>query len=288
MRKRINKPVKVLWVTSFATDMYAVSGKPFIRSFGANRIAGDLLVCTEGVSDDDIRRDLALTDGRPTCGGSRVLFRSLHGSDVLLKFLAKNAEVVPTHLGGSASGECTCAGGPYPPRYKKHAPACIGQWFCRNAFRWFRKFAAITEGLQLAALEKYDTLIWLDADCEFRAKITLATVSKWFAGDSADIFYLKHSREVVEGCCVGYRMTPGGKRILAWIIDEYLSGRFRCRPRWDDSYIVQQAMLANKSVVCRDLARGVGEHAAVVPFSLLHPCIMHDKGRHGRKLGIMT
>lgn len=262
----------LLWVTSFGPDMYAASGRALLDSFVSRRPDGRLLAAVEGLEPASVVRP-----------GVDVL--SLDGDPFLVRFLAEQADVIPAHLGGRApEPHCRCPGGPYGPHDRRHRLPCLGHWFCRNFSRWFRKVAA----LRLAVRVRPDAglVVWVDADCRFRRHVDVATVRRsWFAGDR-DVFYLKAGRPVMETGVVGYR-GAGGRAVLERLVDRYRSGRFRSDPRWDDSYQTQEA-LAESGRPAVDLAWKVGPHAAVVPYSALAAYLEHDKGRHGRRLGLMT
>lgn len=264
---------KVLWVTSFAADMYEASGKQLLTSFYKSVSVGELFVATEN-----------LTSLTTKIANNRTHVWDLNTDLFLSDFLAKHSDIIPEALGGSLKEpSCKCEGGPYEPHSKTHKMPCVGHWFNKNFSRWFRKVAA----LKAAAERKdVDIMIWIDSDCRFKAKVTEPVVRGWFKNRFA-CFYLKNKRPVIETGIVGYWMKNQGHKLLSALIERYTSGLFLKDPRWDDSYQTQRA-LAISRVTSVDLATNVGDHAAVVPFSPLAQYIEHDKGLHGRKLGIMT
>lgn len=279
--------MRLLWVTSCAADMYEASGKELVESFLATGTEGTLLACLEGLGPQ-------LAELQAQVAPDRVLYQDLDQCGLLRHWLTANADLIPRHLGGTNEGKCRCPGGPLEPHSKKHKPGCIGQWFNRNASRWFRKVPSLARAQELAEPggpkepRAYDCLIWLDADCRFRTRVTEKVVKGWLKYTSG-VFYLKNKRPVLEAGVVGYHLGNGGGRVLEALGRRYLEGTFRQDPRWDDSYQLQRAIgtLSNR-VRCLDIAYGVGAHAAVVPYSPLGPYIEHAKGRHGRELRIMT
>jgi hypothetical protein len=278
--------LRPLWVTSFAADMYAISGAPLLASFRDQGTAGRLLACTEGLDPDAVA-----AAGAPP-GDQRVLAVDLGSREFLRRWLEDNADIIPTHLGGREERGCQCPGGPYGPHDKRHRMPCVGQWFCRNASRWFRKMAALDLAWELARAGTLaaDTLVWIDADCEFQQAVSVDRLWEWFQRGQADVFYLRSTRPVLEGCVVGYRIDRSGAVCLDWMRQCYVSKSYRGLQRWDDCYVLQKALERCPDVPRVDLAHGVGEHAAVVPYSALAGFIVHDKGRHsrGRGRGIMT
>lgn len=263
--------ISVLYVTSFSADISA-SGFELLESFGSCRVQGHMLIAHEGVS--------AFPAGRSK--PDWAITHDLDKDEFLRNWLVANRPYIPEHLGGTAKG-CQCPNGPYGPHDKKrHRLPCVGYWFCRNASRWFRKVVALRFALQL----KPEYIVWVDADCRFLKQVRVEHVKSWF--QQHDVFYFKSQRPVMETGIVGYDVRPGhrGRDVIRSVQLCYTSGDYRRLIRWDDSYVTQKAIAAT-GVRAVDLATRVGEHGAVIEYSPVGQYIMHDKGRHGRKLGIM-
>lgn len=276
-RMPVNK-VRPLWVTSFGPDMYKASGKKLVESFVRWRPDGSLLCGAEGFT--------ALPPDRSVGPNDKVQFWDLtQHSPELRSWLITNASVIPKHLGGEADGVCRCEGGPYDVHDKRHVMPCLGHWFNRNASRWYRKIIAQEHALQIARLYKFTHLIWLDSDCMFRCTVSRAQLQSWFGAES--VFYLRNKRPIMEAGVLGFDLTRGGEQLLETVAAMYRDGSYRDLPRWDDSAVYQHCMTTT-GISRRDIATSVGPHARVVEHSLLTGFISHDKGRHGRKLGIMT
>lgn len=261
---------KLLWVSSCGPDMWAASGKTLVSTFLKTKTDGLLAVGLEGAAVLPPPRD------------SRVEFWDLGADPWLAAWLARNADLIPTHLGGRHPGVCRCPGGPLDVHDKRHRMPCIGHWFNRNAARWFRKIAALK-----AALARYpdrDTVVWVDSDVVFRRPTTADHVAGWFHRTKA-CFYLKNKRPVLEAGVVGYKL-PQAKPLLDALFARYESGRFRTDPRWDDCYQLQKA-LDEAKVPAADLAYAVGPNAKVVESSAVGPFLAHGKGQH-RAAGVMT
>lgn len=274
----MEESLKVLWVTSFAEDMYEPSAKHLISSFLQQNTFGDMLACVEM---DPIRvvKDAKVQD-------SRLIAVDLSKRGFLKNWLDKNKAYIPTHLGGEHPG-CQCPGGPYEPQSKQHKMPCVGAWFCRNASRWFRKMASIAEALLLNQRDdvrpKYNTLIWVDADCLFRRSITEKHLWEVFEDGKVDLAYMKNKRPVIEGSIVGYRINkPEVMDLIDWMGKTYVDGTYRGLQRWDDCYMLQKALEKHPHVRRADVAHSVGEHAAVVEHSAWARFLTHDKGRHSR------
>lgn len=285
---------KVLWVTSFNRELYDASGSALLASFKDKKVFGDLLVCTEG-----------LHLGQADVNEQNIAQIPLDGDPFLLNWLEANRDIIPKHLGGDHPGTCACPGGPFPVHDKRHQQPCVGAWFNRNASRWFRKIAALRVARNKAEQEGHTLLVWIDADCVFKARVLNRTIEGWFRvtgkgrlqitrhGDprGAGAFYFKHKRPVLESGIVGYNMNPAtkGPALIDNLIERFTSQAFRASPRWDDCFQLQTAMAATPGLKPIDLATNVSkDHAAVIPNSPVGPFIEHQKGKHSRVLGIMT
>ena len=279
-RKAVNPKVrarKILWVTTCGEDMWHASGRELVESFGAKQIPGQMLVYLEGTKYKAGEWPIY----------AQYADLNVEDNEFLAAFLKTNADVIPAHLGGTAEEPlCRCNGGPFDPHDKRHKMPCVGHWFNKNAFRWLRKTAAQQMALTKARKDGFDTLIWLDSDCRFKQTVDDNIVAGWFKHINS-VFYLKSTRPILEAGVLGFDLAKGGDSVIEAVYDMYASGAFRRQKRWDDSAIYQWCVDRAKCPVV-DIANAVGAHAAVVPHSPLALFIEHDKGRHGRKLGIMT
>lgn len=273
-RVAVKAEPRVLWVTTFGADMFEPSGRPMLESFYKQNVTGDMLAATEGINAEAVKKI-----------SPKLLWHDLDADSYLQDWLAANADVIPQHLGGKHDGICRCPGGPFDVHDKRHTMPCIGHWFVRNASRWFRKIAAQRAAVAIAELNNYDFLMWVDADCRFKKAVTTADVRGFFRNKSA-AFCLKNKRPIMESGVLGFDLRREGQTIIRDVVECYRSGAFRKLKRWDDSAMYQWYFDRAKVPVV-DIATKVGDHAAVVPYSPLHPFLVHDKGKHGRGLGIM-
>lgn len=263
--------MEIAWVTSFPAKLRSVSGKPLIKSYVTHKVCGHMFAAVEG----------GIT-GLPA-HPERVTYLDLDQDAFLQNWLKRETSRIPRVLGGQHPGKCECPGGPLDPHSTKHKMPCLGQWFNHHASRWFRKVAALAAvGRSLG--DQCPILIWIDADCSFRRTVSAAVARSWFR--DAAVFYHKNRRPVLEAGVVGYWLARGADRILRRVVDLYANGGYASLPRWDDSYVLQAAMAETPKIRTVDLASRKGPHAAVIPYGPLGPFITHDKGRHGRKLGI--
>ena len=259
---------RVLYVTSFASDMYKATGESLVKSFIDTGTPGTLLCFPEGFD---------IPEPPP-----RVLARSLTGDTILNTFLHQNKDVIPAHLGGEHQG-CACPGGPYGPHSKLHQEKCVGHWFNRNASRWFRKVVSLYRALERPA----DIMVWLDSDCVFKRSLPEQKLAKVFQNKA--VFYMKsRKRKVLESGIMGFFLARGGKAFIELTMNRYISGEFRKYRRWDDSFQFQTTRDEHKHLSTIDIATGMSGHSEVACHTPLAPYLEHFKGKHGRGLGIMT
>lgn len=259
---------KPLLVTSFSDRILKQSGKPLLDSYLQNENDLPFLIGLENITPTEVPQ-----------------FKSFNFCDVFSSLFFKNwmrqhGDIVPVEFGGRSTHTCKCPGGPHISTSKKHKPRCPIAWFNYNAARWFRKIVTLRYAHEQA--HKYSSIVWIDADCLFCGKITKEVVDSWF--QNHDAFYLKNKRPVMETGVFGFNLLGNGSHLLEKLIHRYDSGIFRKEDRWDDSMQLQKTLLPNSKSI--DLAKSVTGNSDVVENSVLKHHIIHDKGRHGRKLGI--
>lgn len=258
-----------LLVTSFSDRILKQSGRPLLESYIQNENDLPILVGLENVTPQEIPQ-----------------YQHFKHCDVFASLFFKNwmkqhGDIVPVEFGGRSTHTCKCPGGPHTSTSKKHKPRCPLAWFNYNAARWFRKIVTLRYAQDQE--QDYSSIIWIDADCLFCGKITESVIDGWFQGH--DAFYLKSKRPVMETGVFGFNLERKGSVLLQRLIHRYDSGVFRKEDRWDDSMQLQKVLL-QPNVSAIDLAKTVSGNSDVVENSILKHHIIHDKGRHGRKLGI--
>lgn len=263
--------MKLLWVTSFNRQLFEASGRKLIQTFHETGTDGDLLLACEGGVDDE-----------PECRECITL--DLDKNHTLRQWLEDNQDIIPDHLGGLATEcDCTVVGDKLAPA-ARHKTGCHWAWFNRICSRWFRKLPAINAGIKLG----YDAVVWLDSDCYFRSRMAAYDMNELFGG--LDVFYVKGPfRSVPECGVVGYNVQAKGGEFFDAFLDCYTSGDFRQLERWDDSYVFDYVR-QNGASHCgtRDIASAKeGRDGHVVQHSKIRRWIRHDKGKHGRVMGIM-
>lgn len=264
--------LKPLWVTSFSDRILHQSGLPLVQSYLQNENTFQFLLGLEHVN----YQQLPLSP--------LFQYHNVLSDTFFTEWQTKNADIIPVKFGGQSTNACVCAGGPYAATSKEHKPKCPAAWFNYNAARWFRKIVALRSALERHKTHTaYSSIIWIDADCVFTSSVSENVIASWF--NNADAFYLKNKRPVMETGVFGFNLQGNGADLLEQLIARYTSGAFRKEDRWDDSMQLQKVLL-RPNVKAIDLAKRVTGNSDVVANSVIGRHIMHDKGRHGRKLGI--
>lgn len=264
--------MSVAWVTSFSDDLYQTTGKSLVATYENTGSCGKLFVAGERLS--------GFKTSKPE---SVVMLPDPSASADLQRFISKNQDIIPKEFGGAWTGPCSCPK-PDDPKDKQHKPGCPGSWFCKHAIRWFRKFLALRSFMQ-ASYTGYTHVIWLDSDVIFKKRVSELDAAGWYKKN--DVFFLKGpKRKIWETGIVGFTVERG-LTLAQNAYDALQDGTFRKFPRWDDSYTLQTTAESMPSLKTIDLATDASGHADVVPHSPLNPFLAHNKGTHGRGLGIM-
>src|SRR5262245_36387055 len=126
--------MRVLYVTSFNSELYQATGHRLVESF--LRCSGaTLLACHEDHAGSELPDD------------PRIRQYDLDTSKMLHGWLTENTAIIPANLGGTA-GPCDCDARDEP--FGPHRTGCHWFWFNRNASRWFRKLVALDHAQSLA------------------------------------------------------------------------------------------------------------------------------------------
>ncbi len=251
--------MKVLYVTSFAEDMYNASGKKLIKSFLDTEQDGDLLVCYENF-------DFFYNN-------EKILSYNIYNYDFLLNWLSDNHNIIPDFLGGTATIE-------NDP--KVFDPAN------RKASRWFRKIAALHYAVNMYK-STYDYMIWIDSDCSFNQKIPTQLLINNL--DNYDIFYYLGQKRFnknkgIESGFFGFNLNKKGKNYLKKVFDFYTSKQFINEDRWDDGYIFKIIMINYKNKFSYNDLVHSSDKIHVMTEGPFANYIKHNKGIH-KKLNIL-
>lgn len=219
----------LLYVTSFAQDMYNASGKYLIDSYLNTKQIGKLLICNEGF-DIDLEHP-------------QLIFYRLDKSPLLLEWLIDNQQFIPEYLGGTAKEELL------PIVYT--APN-------RKASRWFRKIVALYYAYQTYGLE-YSTIVWVDSDCQFKKQITMDKYINIFKNNVGVFYYLGkkrlHDDKGVESGFIGFHRDNKGYNLIRFVMEElYQKQHYLKYTRWDDGFMFRIALSLNNSIKTMDLA----------------------------------
>lgn len=265
----MQKEPKILFVTSFNEEMYKATGKALVESFlqKIEYSEAKLYIAHEGFP--------FITNDNPKLYIHNVV------DDWLLQILHDNKDVIPKYLGGSAE-KCNCKN-PYGKRDWDHKKGCYFTWWNRNFSRWLRKISAIRQAFAYneSELLSFDYLLWVDSDCVFRRDFRPENI---FVHDASIIYMKGRFREAIESGIIGFKNNVTGSEAFKKVAQCYSTGEFRKFKRWDDGYIFTKILLEYPTL---DLVRPNYKKPDVANASLFNKFIQHNKGTHGRGLGIM-
>jgi len=250
--------------TSFNSQIYDLSGRKLITSYLTHAPEGDFICAYEEMSNP-IEKGI--------CSWQVTSSGRIH--DFKIKF----ADKIPDSLGGNTQ-PCNCKN-PFGKRDRDHKKGCYFTWWNRNCFRWFRKIVALEEALFPGQLNlKY--VVWIDADCTFKKKITLDVLDNIF--EDNDFIYMKGPKRLaIESGILGIRYSETGMNFINEIMKLYMSGEIFNLIRWDDGYIFTK-MINQFHIKSRDIVSKKCNSTRVVEHSLFKDYIIHNKGIHGEKL----
>lgn len=248
----------ILYITSFAEDMYSISGSKLIKSFIKTEQKGNLLICNEGF-DIDIKQD-------------NIISYRLDTSQILINWLEDNKKYIPEYLGGTAN--------------EKELPIAF-TGANRKASRWFRKVVSIHYAYTMYK-DEYDYMIWVDCDCVFKKQISISMIENLFSNNIGCFYYLGKKRFLedkgIESGFIGFYKQNNGFDIITTIIDIYLTQEYIKYVRWDDGYIFRVAIAKNQHIICNDLAKNSMEIDVINEINnYFSQYIKHNKGLHRLK-----
>jgi hypothetical protein len=257
--------MKILFVTSFAKDMYNVTGEKLIKSYIDTKSfdTGDLLVCYENF---DFNKTKYIDH-------PNIKSHNLNKNEFLKTWLHKNKDIIPTSLGGSATSQ--------------QKPGVFSEWN-RKASRWFRKIVSLDVALSYTVdtdiKAEYDTIVWLDSDCIILNQLSEQLFISAF--NNCDIFYHmgKYRTENdfgVESSIIGFTGEENGFNLLEKVIEHFKSGKFRKERRWDDGWIFRIFISKYKNEFkMNDLVKDKFKSSHVISKGIFKQYIKHDKGIH--------
>jgi hypothetical protein len=191
---------------------------------------------------------------------------------LLAAFLAVARDVIPVELGGDAPAEM------FPGEGSQTGDV----WFRKHMFRWFRKIVALDH----ASRGYGEVLCWMDCDCFSKQPLPRETLERAFGG--AGVFIMKGNRVHTETGLVGYDLAqPGVRWLLEAMREHYMSRAFEGLHRWDDCITLDLHLADARAPRHRDLAKRAIGHGDVLPTTMLAPYLEHQKGLHGRGLGLV-
>lgn len=264
-----------MYVTCFNQEIYDASGKDLLNSFDTtDSQAACWAIGFEGM---DVKNQLTKAP---------ALYLPLDNHKIKQNVFNDNIEVIPDYLGGKYKTPCKCKK-PWGKREDAHVPHCSFTWWNRNFYRWLNKIVTLYDAINYTKHYEFNAVIWLDSDCFFKNRLKEETIAKVLSGK--DIFFMKgRSRRIIESGVIGFNLNGRGEEIITKWLGYYTSSRFRSFPRWDDGFVLDHLLFHDyQGYKLQDIIPPNVTDTDVGKHSVLRKYIEHQKGLHGRILGIM-
>ena len=234
----------MIFITSFSEKMYNITGKRCIESI-LNNTDFELYVMLEDMESLNIKSD-------------RIKCYSIYDFGFFENIKNNNLDIIPKHFGGTSKMKANDR----------------NNYYNFNSINWWKKVASMYVANRVT--ESPDTtFIWIDADCYLLRHMSIDFLKEQcFIGKS--MFYFKGKRDACESGFVGF--TKDHPIILKFFSYFENNFPFRKLPRFDDGYVLGQAIHSLKSENARDLNND--------PFIERHPLkkfkkyLKHEKGTH--------
>jgi len=256
--------MSILYITSFNSKLYELSGERLLRTFKSTRSEGDLLCCT-----DDFDTDLS---------SDNIFQMNMDEDPFYDEWFQSNLSVIPEELGGTAT------------RHSNEMAYLTPNY--RTA-QWVRKIAAMNYAKN-NVIEKYDHFMWVDCDCFFTSKFTEKDLEKALCGKSFCYHYGRDrakKRMGVETGLLGFKNDKPSDKVLTKWIRKYTSGDYLDYKNWNDAHMFFYILEGNKKLKVKDGIDLVSNYKStgrsrshVIIRGALGTFFDHNKGLHKRNM----
>lgn len=266
---------RILYVTSFSEKLYKESGRSLVESFLYSKSDGTMLVCYEGFNYDQNNPVELPSKKCRVAYPSKVKTYDMTKDKFMLKWLKKNADIIPKEMGGRATEESN--------------PQSFLFWNFR-ASKWFRKIVCLKYAYEKYGHE-YDMIVWVDCDCLFEKKVSEEFLESAFK-NKYGLFYSwgkmrKQNDLGIETGFFGFNKHHHGYEILEEYIFKFSSGKIRKHKYWDDShalgYVVNETSYPTIDLVTNYKLRI--KQSRVIERGIFAEYVSHEKGKH-KKVGL--
>lgn len=218
--------MNILLVTSLNNKIYKLSGIRLLYTYLKYNINCDMLITYEGNNDflNTISKKL-----------SKIKLYDLNNDDYLNDWLKENEDIIPTFYGGKYK----------PYQLNNENDIKLLNKFNQKSSLWFRKIASLNYALNNLS-DKYEYIIWIDADTFFIQHLPNDYIIKYF--NNTYCFYHMGLYRAIRTLCsvesgfIGFKKGDGYK-LLKEIIDEYKNKEFMKYERWDDGHVIGQVII---------------------------------------------
>lgn len=249
--------MNILFVTSFNKEIYDITGKKLLKSYLNFMNEYKLLVCYENFNIE--------------INNNNIIYYDLSKDTFLLNWLENNKKYIPKKFGGEAN-----------------IKSFANNWNIR-ASKWFRKIASLNYA-NVTFGDKYDYIIWVDADCIFKNKIPDIIFNKIFLNVGMFYYfgpYRKKNDKGYETGFLGFSKKDNGFILINNISNIYVNQKYLKFKRWDDGFIIRKMNEKyNKNIPTRDLAQNdkIKNNDVINHPNILQEYITHNKGIHTKTI----
>ena len=226
----------MIYISSFNKKLYDATAKAMLNSFYKYNPESKFIVYYE---DDELLDDLKSHK-------NVVESVNIGESKFLLDWLENNKDIIPKELGGAFS--CDCDTSQQKTDWQQfmggHKNLCPAGGFRRRASQWFRKVASWKEACDEL---KYGQFVWIDCDTILKKHLSDWVIDQALLRCPIRFHYgilrrsLKEQRGALTGIESGivmFDLDNGGEKVIKYIEDQFVSGKFRDQPRWDDAWLL--------------------------------------------------
>lgn len=255
--------MSILYITSFNSKLYDLTGERLINTFKETKSEGDLFCYIE-----DFPNDIS-TD--------RIIVESMDKDPFYKKWFDANRDLIPKEQGGYAT--------------LKNKPMAFRPENIRTS-QWTKKIATMNYALKNMTAD-YDYFMWVDCDCFFTSKFDEEAL-KAALGDKSFCYHLGKDRERkglgVETGLLGFRNDKNSKKVLDRWIRKYSGPGFRQYDKWNDAHMFHFILKENEKLARqgKDLVTNYEStgraRSHVIIRGDLGDYFDHEKGLHKRNL----
>lgn len=255
--------MSILYITSFNSKLYNLTGKRLIETFNKFETEGELFCYTEDFSED--------------ISSENIFTESMTNDSFYKKWFESNLDLIPKEQGGYAT--------------QKNKPLAFRPENIRTS-QWTKKIATMNYALKNLT-GNYEYFMWVDCDCFFTNKFKEEDLVK-ILNDKSFCYHLGKDRIKkgmgVETGLLGFKNDKVSRKIISKWIKKYSGPEFRKYDKWNDAHMFYYILEENPKLAIRgkDLVynyENTGRaRSHVIIRGELGNFFDHEKGFHKRNI----